>query len=93
MGEFSMQEAIQAFLSKSKLKGGIQSIRIEEIWLQAMGATIAKYTENVQLVNQTLYITTTVAPLRNELIYQKNKIIERVNEALNEKLVKEVVIK
>ncbi|MFZ1453266.1 MAG: DciA family protein, partial [Ferruginibacter sp.] len=37
--------------------------------------------------------TTTVAPLKNELLYQKEKIIERVNEALGEKTIKEVVIK
>ncbi len=29
----------------------------------------------------------------NELLYQKEKIIERVNEALGEKVIKEVVIK
>jgi hypothetical protein len=40
-----------------------------------------------------LYITSSVAPLKNELLYQKEKIIERVNDALGEKLVRDVVIK
>ncbi|HEY8691092.1 MAG TPA: DciA family protein [Chitinophagaceae bacterium] len=34
-----------------------------------------------------------MAPLKNELLYQKPKIIERVNEALGEKVITEVVIK
>jgi hypothetical protein len=34
-----------------------------------------------------------VAPLKNELIYQKPKIIERVNEALGERVISEVVVK
>lgn len=93
MGEISLQEAIQQFLRKSRLKSGIQSLRIEEVWEEVMGKTIAKYTDSIQLINSTLYITSTVAPLKNELLYQKEKIIDRINEALGEKLVKEVIIK
>jgi len=93
MGEISLQDAIKQFLDKSRLKSGIQSLRIEDIWEEVMGKTIAKYTDKIQLINHTLYITSTVAPLKNELLYQKEKIIERINEALGEKLVKEVVIK
>jgi len=93
MGEISLQDAIKQFLDKSRLKQGIQSLRIEDIWEEVMGKTIAKYTDKIQIINHTLYITSTVAPLKNELLYQKEKIIERINEALGEKLVKEVVIK
>ncbi|HMK05058.1 MAG TPA: DUF721 domain-containing protein [Ferruginibacter sp.] len=93
MGEISLQDAIRQFLQKSKLKTGIQALRIEDIWEELMGKTIAKYTDKIQIINNTLFITTTVAPLKNELLYQKEKIIERVNEALGEKLVKEVIIK
>ena len=93
MDEISLQDAIQQFLNKSRLKSGIQALRIEDIWEEIMGKTIAKYTDKIQVINHTLYVTTTVAPLKNELLYQKEKIIERVNEMLGEKLVKEVVIK
>jgi hypothetical protein len=58
-----------------------------------MGKTIANYTDKIEIINSTLFISTNVAPLKNELIYQKAKIIERVNEALGEKVIKEVVIK
>ncbi len=93
MGEYSMQDAIQQFLKKSRLKGGIQALQIEEVWERIMGKTIAKYTDKIQIINGTLYINTQVAPLKNELLYQKNQIIERVNESLGEKIITEVVIK
>lgn len=93
MGEISLQDAIKQFLQKSRLKTGIQAVRIEEVWEELMGKTIAKYTDKIQIINSTLFITTSVAPLKNELLYQKEAIIERVNEALGEKLVKEVIIK
>ena len=93
MGEISIQQAMQQFLKNSRLKQGIQSVQVEELWEQVMGKTIAKYTEKLEIKGNTLFITSQVAPLKNELLYQKEKIIERINEAMGEKLIKEVVIK
>lgn len=67
-------------------------MQIEDVWEQLMGKAIAKYTDKIQIVNNTLFITTSVAPLKNELLYQKEKIKERVNEALGENIIREVVI-
>lgn len=93
MGEFSMQDALQQFIKQSGLKGNIQALQIENVWEQIMGKTIAKYTDKIQIINSTLFISSSVAPLKNELLYQKEKIIERVNEAMGENIIKEVVIK
>ncbi len=92
MSQMSIGEAIKEFLKKSRLKTGIQALQIEEIWEKMMGKTIAKYTDKIQIINHTLFIRTNVGPLKQELTYQKEKIIERVNEALGEKVIKEVVI-
>ncbi|TDH29161.1 DUF721 domain-containing protein [Segetibacter sp. 3557_3] len=92
MSEISLGDAIKLFLRKSRLKTGIQALQIEEVWAQLMGKTIAKYTDKIQIINQTLFIKTHVGSLKQELVYQKDKIIERVNEALGEKVIKEVVI-
>jgi len=68
-------------------------MQIEEVWEELMGKTIARYTDSIQIVNQTLFISTSVAPLKNELLFQKEKIIQRVNEALGEKVIRDVVIR
>ena len=93
MGEISLQDAMQQFLKHSRLKTGIQAMQIEEVWEHIMGKTVAKYTDKIQIIGSTLFVTSTVAPLKNELLYQKEKIIERVNEALGEKVIKDVVVK
>lgn len=92
MSQMSIGEAMKEFLKKSRLKTGIQALQIEEVWEKLMGKTIAKYTDKIQIINQTLFIKTNVGPLKQELIYQKEKIIERVNEALGENVIKDVVI-
>ena len=93
MAQYSIGEALKEFLKKSRLKGSIQALQIEEVWEQLMGKTIAKYTDRISIHGHTLYIETTMAPLKQELLYQKEKIVQVVNEALGDKVVKEVVIR
>ena len=93
MGEYSIGDAMRKFLQGSQLKGSIQALQIEEVWEKLMGKTVARYTDRIRIHGQTLYIETTIAPLRQELIYQKETIIQRVNEAMGEKVVRDVVIK
>ena len=92
MSEMNIGDAIKAFLRKSRLKTGIQALQIEEVWAKLMGKTIARYTDKIEIINRTLFIRTTVGPLKQELMYQKEQIIERVNEALGEKVINVVKI-
>jgi hypothetical protein len=92
MGEYSISEAMQQFLQGSRIKGGIQALQIEDIWEDIMGKTVARYTDKLQIIGDKLIISTSVAPLKNELKYQKEKIIQRVNEAMKQKVVVDVII-
>ena len=92
MGQYSISEAMQEFLKGSRIKGGIQALQIEDVWEEIMGKTVARYTDKLQIIGDKLIITTHVAPLKNELKYQKEKIKQRVNEALKQKVINEVVV-
>ena len=92
MAQYSIGEAIQHFLKQSRMKSNIQALQIEELWEQLMGKTIARYTDNIKIVNRTLFITTSVAPLKQELSFQKEKIKLRVNEALGSNDIQDVII-
>ena len=92
MGEYSIGEALKQFLNSSRIKGGIQALQIEDVWEKIVGKTVARYTNKLQIFGDKLIITTDVAPLKQELIYQKEKIKQRVNEALGTNTIKEIVI-
>jgi len=87
-----MRDAIKKFLEQSNIRSGVQALQIEEVWEQIMGKTIARYTDKLRIMNDTLFITTQVAPLKQELIFQKEKIIQRVNEALGQKVINKIVV-
>ena len=92
MGEYSIGDALKHFIKHSRLKGSMQALQIEDVWEKIMGKTIARYTEKISISGNTLFITTHMAPLKQELLYQKDIIVRRVNEALGESVIKEVVI-
>ena len=92
MGQYSLGDAIRQFLKSSRLKGDIHALQIEEVWEKIMGKTVARYTDKLRIINGTLYVTTSVAPLKQELNFQKEKIRLRVNEALGNNEIKEVII-
>jgi hypothetical protein len=93
MSEFHIGDALKGFIKKSPLRNGVRAVQIEEIWEKLMGKTIAKYTDRIHIINEKLFIETAVGPLKNELLFQKKQIIERVNEAFGEKVISEVIIK
>jgi predicted nucleic acid-binding Zn ribbon protein len=93
MGQYSIGDAIRQFLAQSRIKGSIQALQVEDVWESVMGKTIARYTDSLKVIDRTLFITTHVAPLKQELVYQKEKIKLRVNEALGEKVIDDIVVK
>lgn len=92
MATLSLGSVLQNFMHQSKLRNGLRAAQIEEIWESLMGATIARHTQTIRIIGEKLFITSHHAALKNELALQKTLIIQRVNEALGEALIKEVII-
>ena len=93
MGDaLSLGDAVKKFLETSRIKQQIQSLSFEDHWEKIMGKTIANYTDKIEIRNKTLFIYTSVAPLKNELVFQKELIKERVNEVMGADTIAEVVI-
>ncbi len=89
----SLGDILKEYIQKSPVKHQLQTMQLSDVWEQIMGKTIAGYTESLQIIGNKLIITTHIAPLKQELQYQKNKIIERVNEHMGKQLIEEIIIK
>ena len=86
-------EALKHFLNQREdQKAPYRHTRLKIYGEMIMGKTIARYTESLRVIDKTLFITTNVAPLKQELVYQKEKIKLRINEALGDKTIEEIVI-
>ena len=80
-------------LKEYKLSTRLNEVRIKSLWADIMGKTISTYTTELEVHRQTLYVTILSAPLRQELSYARETIRQRMNEALGEDFLKDVVIR
>ncbi|KAA1246463.1 DUF721 domain-containing protein [Aquimarina sp. RZ0] len=88
-----LSDVLKEFVSKNKLQKGLDKVEVRDAWEQIMGPAITKYTRNVKLDRDTLYIELTSSVLREELSYGKEKIIYNLNEAMNRDLIKKLVLR
>ncbi len=89
----SLSEVLKEFVSENRLQKGLDKVEVRDIWEQIMGPAITKYTRNIKLDRETLYIELTSSVLREELSYGKEKIIANLNEALGRMLIKKLVLR
>lgn len=79
--------------SNKKLNRGYASVRIQNAWTIEMGDMINSYTKKIYFSGGVLTVYLTSAPLRNELSMSKQKVIDLINAACQERLIKEVIFR
>lgn len=88
-----LSEVLQDFVEKNRLQSGLDNVTIERVWNSEMGPAIKKYTTNIKLKRDTLYVQLSSSVLREELSYGKSKIIKNLNEAVGKDLIKTLVLR
>lgn len=88
----SLGDALQGFIKENNLDKGLEKIDAKNAWYAVMGNSIAAYTNEVELKNNTLIVRLSSAPLRQELSYGKSKIIININEFLRREVVKDLLL-
>lgn len=78
---------------RSRFSDGMQKQNIANVWAAVLGGTISKYTRSIKLDKKTLYVNISSAALRNELIFEKEKLIIKLNKELNYRKIEELIIR
>lgn len=86
----ALKDVIKEFLKVYRLNDKLSEVKLISSWEKIMGKTVSKYTSEVFIKNKTLFIRLTNAALRNELSYNKEKIITLLNEEVGEKVIDDV---
>lgn len=91
--EQTIKEAINDFLESSKMKSRLTEVNIINKWPELVGPLIAKGTDKIYFQQGKLFLYINSAALRNELLYQRSKIMALVNHEAGEQLVEDVIIR
>jgi predicted nucleic acid-binding Zn ribbon protein len=90
--EYTLKEALEDFLNIYRMNGKINETRIIQAWEKVCGPMISRHTENLYIKNQTLFVKVDTAALKNELSFAKTKLLQALNAAVKEEVIKEIVL-
>lgn len=89
----SLKDAIREMMDSCSLTDRYQQTMVQANWKEIMGPTVARYTNDLFVKDGTLHIFVSSAPLKNELLIMKSKIIERVNEEIGAEVISDIAIR
>jgi predicted nucleic acid-binding Zn ribbon protein len=89
----TIKQALTELIRVYHLKSKLSQTKLKVEWENIMGKTIAKYTEEVFVKDKKLFIYTSNAALKNELLFSKEKIVKKVNAFIEEDYINDVVVK
>lgn len=75
-----METLVSQFIREMKLSSGINQVRVTEAWNTASGAS--RYTLAVSYVGTYVYVTLSSSMARNQLYYQREALMQKMNEML-----------
>lgn len=76
----TMEEVVSAYIKQMKLAAGLNTQRIFEAWDACSGA--GPYTLRRYFRSGKLYITLSSSVIRNQLLFQKDALVEKMNQYL-----------
>jgi predicted nucleic acid-binding Zn ribbon protein len=84
---------VNQFLRQEGLESPLNEQRLINSWSEILGATMASYTKDLYIRNQTLYVHLTSAVLREELMMGRETLIRRLNERVGAMVITNIVFR
>ena len=78
--EILLKDAIEAFLRENNLDTKLNETRLIGAWENVTGKLIARHTVQLYVKNRVLFVKVDAAALREELTYQKSKLVKKLNK-------------
>tara|TARA_B110000438_G_scaffold69583_1_gene69865 strand:- start:9880 stop:10158 length:279 start_codon:yes stop_codon:yes gene_type:complete len=86
----SIKESLLEILGEEKLKPAFEKGNISNLWQESVGTSINENTTIKSFKNGILIIKTKTPVWRNELLFQKNDIMTKINSKLEKNKIKDI---
>ena len=88
----SLKEVLNQFIKMYDREGKFGEAKIIDAWRTEMGNTINNNTRNLYIKNKKLYVQILSAPLKQEIMLNKSKVIQILNDKAEERVILDLVI-
>ena len=86
-------DLIRQFLRQQGLEAPLNEYRLIQGWEHVMGPIITRYTKDLAIRNQTLYVQLTSPVLRQELHMQRRELATRLNAYVGAQVIVDIVFR
>jgi len=87
----SLSNVIRKIIKNSKLSNRLDNIKVIEIWEEIIGKNLQKYVIDSKVFNNKLYIKLKSSTLRNELIFKKTELIDKINNNFGKVIINDII--
>jgi hypothetical protein len=91
--EENIKKTLQSFVDQKQISKGYYQSSIQKVWKDLMGDMVAEYTSSIRISGDKLILQFTSAPLKQEFVFKKEKLIAMINDRMGKEVIKEVIIK
>lgn len=86
-------DVIRFFLRQQGLESPLNEYRLVQAWKDVVGPAMARYTSNLYIKNQTLYVHLTSAVLRQELMMARELLVKNLNQQVGSQVIVNIVFR
>jgi predicted nucleic acid-binding Zn ribbon protein len=89
----SIGDALEKMLKRMKIGNTVHQWQAVSMWDTIVGEPIAKHAKAIKASYGKLYIAVDSPAWRNELLFQKQELLDRVNSHLTNSKIKEIILR
>ena len=84
---------ILQYLRETGLETPLNEHRLIQAWGTVLGPAVSKYTKELRIYNQVLFVTVTSAAMRNELMMRRTELTARLNAHVGAQVLTQIVLR
>lgn len=89
-GEVSLKEAVEKFLKDFNLEDKLNETKLVNAWEDVAGKLVHRHTREIYINDRILFIRTDTPALKQELSYQKTRLIEQLNKSVGKQIITDI---
>jgi predicted nucleic acid-binding Zn ribbon protein len=90
-GARSIADAINLLLDSYRIRAQFDESSLVAYWAKIVGKPIADRTSKVYIKDKVLFLEIDSAPLRNELVIAKSKLVQALNKEFEHEMIEDIV--
>ena len=86
-------DVIRKFFRQNGLESPLNEYRLVQAWKEVVGPVITRYTSNLYIKNQILYVHLTSSTVRQEMMMARDILVRRLNEQVGAQVIVNIIFR